>query len=100
MDGFADLDRSVVRLLLPGDHAEQRGLAGAVRADHADDAARGQLEGEVVDQEVVAVALFEIREVDNVLAEPFRHRNDDLRCLSGLLGRLLQQVLVALIAGL
>src|SRR5690606_23768809 len=47
---LADADRAAVGLLLPGDHAEERGLAGAVRADDADDAARRKLEGEVVDQ--------------------------------------------------
>jgi hypothetical protein len=43
-------DRSLVRLILPDDHAKQRRLAGPVRADHADDAARRQLEGQIVDQ--------------------------------------------------
>ena len=89
-----------VRLLLPDDHAEQRGLAGAVRADHADDAARRQLEGEVVDQQVVAERLGETLEIDDVVAEPLGHRDDDLRGLGGLLRGLLHQLLVALIAGL
>jgi hypothetical protein len=47
---------AAVGLLLAGDHAEQRRLAGAVRADDADDAARRQLEAEVVDQQPVAEA--------------------------------------------
>src|ERR1043166_6981891 len=34
MHRLADLDRAAVGLVLPGDHAEQRGLAGAVRTDH------------------------------------------------------------------
>src|SRR3954471_16870454 len=46
---LADGDGALIRLLLPGDHPEQRGLAGAVGADHADDAARRQLEGEILD---------------------------------------------------
>ena len=45
-----------VGLLLADDHAEERRLAGAVRADDADDAAARQVEVEVVDQQVVAVA--------------------------------------------
>ena len=57
MHGVAERDRAGVRLLLAGDHAEQRRLADAVRADDADDAARRQLEGEVVDQQPVAIAL-------------------------------------------
>ena len=83
-----------------GDHPEQRGLAGAVGTDHADDAARRQLEGEIVDQHAVAEALAEAFEVDDVLAEALGHRNRDLRGLGLLLARLLQQVLVALVARL
>src|SRR6185436_18417962 len=44
LHGLADADRPRVRLLLADDHAEERGLAGAVRADDADDAARWQRE--------------------------------------------------------
>ena len=97
---LADLDGAVVGLLLPGDHAEQRGLAGAVRADDADDAARRQLEGEIVDQQIVAEALFEVVEIDDVLAEPLGDRNDDLRGLRLLLAGLLEQIFVALVARL
>src|SRR5262245_60025873 len=100
MDRFADLDRALVRFFLPDDHAEQRRLAGAVRADHPDDAAGRKPEGEIIDQEVVAVAFLEPLEVDDVLSEPLRHRDDDLRALGGLLRGLLHQVLVALIARL
>jgi hypothetical protein len=50
-------DRAAIGLLLPGDHAEQRRLAGAVRADDADDAAGRQLERQIVDQQPVAIAL-------------------------------------------
>src|ERR1700731_4605964 len=53
MHALADRDGALVRLVLPGDHPEQRGLAGAVRADHADDAAGRQFEGEIVDQQAV-----------------------------------------------
>jgi hypothetical protein len=47
-------DRAGIGLLLAGDHPEQRRLAGAVRADDADNAARRQLERQVVDQQPVA----------------------------------------------
>ena len=100
MDRFADLDRALIGFFLPNNHAEQRRLAGAVRADYADDAARRKPEAEIVDQEVVAVAFLEAREVDDVLPQPLHHRNDDLRALGGLLRGLLHQVLVALIARL
>ena len=97
---LADLDGAGVGLFLAGDHAEQRRLAGAVRADHADDAAGRQLEGQVVDQQVVAEAFLQPLEVDDVLAEPLGDRNDDLRGGGLLVGRLLEQILVALIARL
>src|SRR4029078_1515829 len=42
---LTDLDRTLVRLFLSGDHAEQGCFTGAVRADHADDTARRQFEG-------------------------------------------------------
>ncbi len=57
---LADLERAAIGLVLAGDHAEQRRLAGAVRADDADDAARRQAEGEVFDQQAVAIALVEM----------------------------------------
>ena len=100
MHRLADLDGAVVGLLLAGDHAEQRGLAGAVRPDDADDAARRQLEGEIVDQEIAAKTLAQMVEGDDVLPEPFGDRNDDLRGLGLLLAGLRQQLLVALVARL
>ena len=74
MHRLADLDGAAVGLFLPGDHAEQRGLAGAVRADDADDAAWRQLEGEIVDQQIVAKTFAQMIEVDDVLAEPLGDR--------------------------
>src|SRR3954462_11486959 len=100
MHGPPDLGGAGVGLLLRDDRAEQRGLAGPVRADDADDAARRQLEGEIVDQQVAAERLGEPVEIDDVLAEPLGHRDDDLRGLGGLLRGLLHQLLVALITGL
>src|SRR6202051_346549 len=66
MHALAFRDAALVRLVLPRDHPEQRGLAGAVGTDHADDAARRQLEGEVVDQQIVAISLGQALEVDHV----------------------------------
>ena len=68
--------------------------------DHADDAARRQLEGEIVDQLAIAEALAEAFEVDHVVAEPLGHRNGDLRGLGLLLAGLLQQIFIALVARL
>jgi hypothetical protein len=52
-----------------GDHLEQRRLAGAVRADDADDAARRQLEGQVFDQQLVAEGLVQVRPRSRLVAE-------------------------------
>ena len=64
---------------LAGEHAEERGLAGAVRADDADDAAGGEREGQVVDQRACRrSAFFSVLDVDDVLAEARAVRDDDL----------------------
>src|SRR5882762_8749788 len=63
LHGLADLDPTPVGLLLSGDHAEKRGLAGAVRTDDADDPTRRQLEGEVVDQQIAAEPLRKLVEI-------------------------------------
>src|SRR5258708_14445024 len=97
---LADLDGAPVGLLRTSDHAEKRGLAGAVRTDDADDTARRQLEGEIVDQQVVAESLRKLLEIDHVLAEPLRHRDDDLGGGWPLLGGLGKQLIVALVTRL
>src|SRR5689334_18308901 len=100
MHALADGDGALVRLLLPGDHPEQSGLAGAVGTDHADDAARRQLEGEILDKHAVAEGLVQPLEVDDVLAEALGHRNGDLRRRGLLLARLLEQFFIALVTRL
>ncbi len=100
MHAVADRDGALVRCLLLGDHPEQRGLAGAVRADHADNAARRQLERQIVDQKPLAKPLGQALEIDDVLTEPLGHGNRDLRGLGLLLAGLLQELLVALVARL
>src|SRR5580704_11097801 len=100
MHRLADLDRARIRLLLPGDHAEQRGLARAIWTDDADDAARRQLELEPVDQKVVAIAFPEALEIDDVLTKPFRDGYSDLCDAVGLGVGDLEQFLVALVTRL
>ena len=53
----------------PGDHPHQRRLAGAVRADHADDPAARELERQIVDQDAVAVGLAQAVGLDDDVAE-------------------------------
>ena len=61
-----------------GDHPEERGLAGAVRADHADDAAARQAEREVLHQHAVVVALRHALGFDDEVAQPLADRDVDL----------------------
>src|SRR6185437_3048799 len=74
--------------------------AGAIRADHSDDAARRQPEGEIVDQKPVGKALGKALEVDDVLAQALGDRNRALRGLGMLLAGLLEEFLIALVARL
>ena len=72
MDAVADADGAAIRLLLAGQHAKQRRLAGAVRADHPDNAAGRQGEVQVLDQQPVVIALAQILDLDDRVAEPLR----------------------------
>src|SRR5690606_8887362 len=64
---------------LAGDDLEQRRLARAVGPDHADDAAGGQGEAEILEQQLVAVGLGDVLDLDDLAAEPLGHLDDDLR---------------------
>src|SRR5437867_371902 len=94
LHGLPEPQRAGIRLLLPGHHPEQRRLAGAVRSDDADDAAARQREIEVVDEEVVAVALLQIACLDDDIAETRARRNVDFRGLNLLRGLLAEQIFV------
>ena len=60
VDGRPDVDLARVRLFLAGDQLEQGRLAGAVGADHADDAARRQRERQILEQQLVAIGLGDV----------------------------------------
>ena len=79
MHRLADFDRAIVRLFLAGDQLEQRGLARAIGADHADDAARRQAEGEVFEQDLVAERLGQAVRLDHLAAQTFGRLDQDLR---------------------
>jgi hypothetical protein len=66
---LADAEAPASAVLLAGDHAEQGRLAGAVRADDADDAAGRQQERQVLDQQPVAEALVHLVRLDHQVAE-------------------------------
>ena len=59
LHALPDRELAIIGCFLADDHAEERGLPRAVRADHADDAALGQVERQVVEQQVVAVGFFQ-----------------------------------------
>ena len=48
---------AIIRRLFASQHLNQCGLARTIRPDDADDAARGQREGEAIDEDAVAKAL-------------------------------------------
>ena len=94
LDRVADAERAGVRLLLAGDHAEERRLAGAVRADHADDPAGRQREGQVLEEQPVAEALGHAVGLDHEVAEPRAGRDVDLDAVELLRALLGEQPLV------
>src|SRR5262249_49350959 len=97
---LAEHDRALIRLLLAGEHAEEGGLPGAVRADDAHDAGRRELEGEILDEERLVVAFAEAFDIDDVLAEPLARRDDDLRLAGRALLVALEELVIGTDAGL
>src|SRR6185503_8174747 len=78
LDGVADRDVAGVGRLLPDDHAEERGLARAVRPDDADDAGPWQREAQVLDEQPVTEALAEAIDLDHLVAQSGPRRDRDL----------------------
>ena len=75
---LADSKGAGIRRFAAGDHAEQRCLAGAVRADHPDNAARRQAEGQIVNQQPFAEPLAQPLGIDDDVAKARACRNMDL----------------------
>ncbi len=96
----ADAEAAVIGLLAPRDHLEQRCLTGAVRPDDADNRPRGQLEGHILNQQPVAIALADIFRLDHQIAKPRPGRDIDLHIGGLLLGLLRQQILIGADPGL
>ena len=100
-DRLAHLELPAVRLLEPHDHLEERRLAGAVRPDDADDAALREVEGEVVEEELVAEGLLHALGPHDDVAEARARRDVDLvRLAAGLDAALGDELLVRLQARL
>ena len=101
VDCGSDFDAARVRLFLPRDHAEQRGLARAIGPDDADDATWWQFERQVLDQQPVTIGFVETFNFNGGVAQPLSTRNNDLRRMR-LHPRLvdLEQLVIGLDAGL
>ena len=86
----------------PDDHPEQRRLAGPVGADDPDDPGLRQRERQAIDQDLVAVGLGQVLDLDDLVAEARTGRDRDLELALGALGlvRLGEQLLVGAEAGL
>ena len=77
-DGLAHVELPGVRLLVTHDHLEERRLARAVRADHADDPGGWQRERQFLEEQPVAEALRDAVSLDHDVAEPRPGRDVDL----------------------
>ena len=96
----ADPDGSGIRFFLARDHPKEGRLAGAVRADDADDPAGRKGKGHLLDQEPVAVGLAHLLRLDDELPEPGSGRDVDLQFPGAGLRFLGEQFLVRTDAGL
>ncbi len=94
--------RAAVGRLLADEHPEQRRLARAVGPDDAHDPGPRQRERQVLDQQPVAVALAQVLDLDDRVAQPRTRRDGDLElpCTPLVVLRLGQQLLVGAEAGL
>ncbi len=93
-DGLTDADGAAVRLLLAGNHAKEGRFAGAVRADDADDAAGGEAEGHVFDEEFVPVGLAHPFGFDNDVAEAGAGGDEEFEFLFLLLAFLTEEFFI------
>src|SRR5262249_54279128 len=100
VNSLPDLETAAVWSFLTRDHADKRGLAGAVGPDDAYDPTARKGEGEVVDEQVVAVRLFETARLDNDVTQSRPGRDVDFGGLNPLGGILTEEGFVGVQAGL
>ena len=100
LHGLAHLEGSAIGLFQAHDHAEERGLACAVRTDHAHNAVRRQHEVEVVEEHLLAKSLLHMLSLDDLVAEARTVRNEDLKLLLALLLLLSEHLLISVKTGL
>src|SRR5712692_6456059 len=94
LDRVADAQRPAVRRLLVREQPKQRRLPGSVRSDDPDDPAAREGEGEVVEEEAVAVSLAQALGLHDELAEPRSGRDRNLELALALVGILSEKPLV------
>ena len=97
---LADDQLATVGRFLARDHVHQRRLAGAVGANHADDATARQLEVQVVKQQFVAVGLFHVLGLDHHVAQALTGRDADLGRAGLHIAILADEILIGRNAGL
>src|SRR5262249_53735188 len=97
---LANYQFASVRLLLAYDHSEQGRLAGAIGADHADDAAARQVEVQILHEQDVAVALADALGADDGAAQGRAGRDLQDQFLLALVVLLVGELLVGAEAGL
>src|SRR5262249_60725341 len=80
-DGDAAIDRHLtfVGMVLAGDHAEQRRLAGAVRTNEADLLAPVERRGRLDEENLVAVLFADAVETNHVRLGPEEHEPEQTR---------------------
>ncbi len=69
LDHIADMQLARVRLLLAGEDAKQGRLTGAIGPDNTDDATLGQIEGQVLVQQVVRVGFTQPLGLDHQVSQ-------------------------------
>ena len=78
LDSRPDVDLARIRLFLPCYQTEQRRFTRAVRADNADNAARGQRESQILEQQFIAIGFGQSLSLNHLAAEPLRDLDEDL----------------------
>ena len=100
LDRLPDPDAPGVGLLRSGYHPQQGRLPGPVGADDADDRARRDADGQVVDEDPLAVGLGDTLELDDDVPEPRPGRYGQLLLFAVALEILAEEIFVGGDAGL
>ena len=100
LNGFSDAERAGLALHAAGDNPQERGLAGAVGADDADDGTRWHDKAQILEQQPVAERVGEAVGLKHHVAQARPRRDVDLQIILNALVLLAQQLLVVREPGL